>query len=268
MDVAHDFGHGESVVVKTSAAADAVLAIIEPELKQLAFDRDRYKAAHESTQRGLVRMEVQRDEARTEAEAIRVALREVGEDAVPPNITTLAAVQWLIGEHATLASQTEELGAEASVLATERDVLAWLHAEAMWHATHHRAQAETQGLSHALLLRGYRGFANQVDAMARKIRELDAELAEFRAETDARAEAFDDVPHGACTDPPALCCADAGCPEHGQDGVYYEDDEELPAEFHALVRESDEELRVRMANDPQLNELRAILRGDDQEGGK
>jgi hypothetical protein len=39
------------------------------------------------------------------------------------------------------------------------------------------AKAETQGLSHALLLRGYRGFADQVDAMARKIREQDEQLA-------------------------------------------------------------------------------------------
>jgi hypothetical protein len=117
---------------------------------ELRAELDRYKAAHESTQRGLIRMEVQRDEARTEAEAIRGALREVGEDTVPPNVTTLAAVQWLIGEHQALAAQNEELGAEASALAnerdewkraaeaeaqgrqSERDILAWLHAEAVW----------------------------------------------------------------------------------------------------------------------------------------
>jgi hypothetical protein len=55
----------------------------------------------------------------TELEAIRLALREVGESAVPPNVTTLAAVQWLIGEHHALAAQNEELGAEVSVLADE-----------------------------------------------------------------------------------------------------------------------------------------------------
>jgi hypothetical protein len=52
--------------------------------------------------------------------------------------------------------------------------------------------------------------------------------AEAEAEAQARAEAFDDVPHGECTDPPGLCCSDAGCPEHG-DGGYdeAEDDEEV-----------------------------------------
>lgn len=42
------------------------------------------------------------------------------------------------------------------------------------------ARAETQGLSHALLLKGYRGFANQVDAMAKRIRELDFERLQQR----------------------------------------------------------------------------------------
>lgn len=39
---------------------------------------------------------------------------------------------------------------------------------------------ETQGLSHALLLKGYRGFADQVDAMGRRIREQNEELALHR----------------------------------------------------------------------------------------
>ena len=64
-----------------------------------------------------------REQPTSELEAIRVALREVGEDAVPPRMTTLAAVQWLIGEHQTLTAQNEELGAEATVLVSERDML-------------------------------------------------------------------------------------------------------------------------------------------------
>lgn len=42
------------------------------------------------------------------------------------------------------------------------------------------AEAETLGLSHALLLKGYRGFADQVDAMSCRIREQDEELALHR----------------------------------------------------------------------------------------
>lgn len=89
VDIAHDFGHGESVVVRTSAAADAVLSILGPrltrlpdELKrlraayelsvqrhteqtaQLQAEINRYCDAHRSTQRALVSMEIQRDELR------------------------------------------------------------------------------------------------------------------------------------------------------------------------------------------------------------
>jgi hypothetical protein len=39
------------------------------------------------------------------------------------------------------------------------------------------ASADTSPLSHALLLKGYRGFADQVDAMARKIQEQEQQLA-------------------------------------------------------------------------------------------
>jgi hypothetical protein len=39
------------------------------------------------------------------------------------------------------------------------------------------AKTETLGLSHALLLNGYRGYADQVNAMARRIREQDEQLA-------------------------------------------------------------------------------------------
>lgn len=46
------------------------------------------------------------------------------------------------------------------------------------------AKAETLGLSHALLLNGYRGYADQVNAMARRIQELEAELAELRGRRD------------------------------------------------------------------------------------
>lgn len=42
---------------------------------------------------------------------------------------------------------------------------------------------ETRGLSHALLLKGYRGFADQVDAMAKRIRQLEAEITHLRAHT-------------------------------------------------------------------------------------
>lgn len=98
------------------------------------------------------------------------------------------------------------------------------------------ATTETRALSHALLLTAYRGYADQMRAMARRIKELEAELAEFQAEAEARAEAFDDEPHGDCTDPPALCCSDAGCPEHGDRD---EDDEDVfddePVEWPADV---------------------------------
>lgn len=78
-------------VADYSGPANAVLAVVMPEVERLTAeverlrslydlaerqyaaqngelktDRDRYKAAHESTQRALVRMEVQRDEARNE----------------------------------------------------------------------------------------------------------------------------------------------------------------------------------------------------------
>lgn len=42
------------------------------------------------------------------------------------------------------------------------------------------AEVEAQGLSHALLLKGYRGFADQVTAMGQRIREQDEELALHR----------------------------------------------------------------------------------------
>jgi hypothetical protein len=135
----------------------------------------------------------------------------------------------------------------AQTLLQERDVLTWLHAEARWHAEHHRAQVETQGLSHALLLKGVPDLLKQVDAQGQRIREQEAELAEFRAEAEARAEAFDDYPHGDCTDPPALCCSDAGCPEHGdRDDAEGEIDEEpvnLPAD---VVQEADISPRPRV----------------------
>jgi hypothetical protein len=76
-------------------------------------------------------------------------------------------------------------------------------------------------------------------------------LAEAEAEARARAEAFDDVPHGDCTDPPGLCCSDAGCPEHGNDGYGDdEDDSELPEEFLALAREAHAEIEGHLAENP------------------
>lgn len=42
--------------------------------------------------------------------------------------------------------------------------------------TRDTSEHETQGLSHALLLKGYRGFADQVDAMARQIKKLTPEV--------------------------------------------------------------------------------------------
>lgn len=85
--------------------------------------------------------------------------------------------------------------------------------------------------------------------------------AEAALEDQVRAEAFDDVPHGECTDPPALSCSDAGCPEHGHDHDT-DDEDELPEAFHDLVRASDAELDARIAVDPELERLRAILRDD------
>lgn len=88
---------------------------------------------------------------------------------------------------------------------------------------------EAEALPQALLRKGVRGLLDQVDAMARKIREQQAELAELRAEADYRAESFDDGPHGDCTDPPGLQCSDAGCPEHGdRDGVVDHDEDGEP----------------------------------------
>lgn len=46
------------------------------------------------------------------------------------------------------------------------------------------SKAETQGLSHALLLNAYRGYADQMQAMAERIRELDAEVAELRGQRE------------------------------------------------------------------------------------
>jgi hypothetical protein len=58
---------------------------------------------------------------------------------------------------------------------------------AQWRQQPAAASADTSPLSHALLLKGYRGFADQVDAMARKIRDLQqsyqAKLDDFAQET-------------------------------------------------------------------------------------
>lgn len=83
-----------------------------------------------------------------------------------------------------LWNEREEWAQAAKDAWQRENVLSWLHAEAIWHATHHRAQVETQGLSHALLLNGFRGYTDQVEAMARKIREQDAELAALRGQQE------------------------------------------------------------------------------------
>lgn len=57
------------------------------------------------------------------------------------------------------------------------NTLRWLHAEAMWHAERHRADVDTRDLALALQRAGFRSMKNQVDAMARKIREQDQQLA-------------------------------------------------------------------------------------------
>lgn len=75
--------------------------------------------------------------------------------------------------------QLAEMAAEELMqLRVDRIKLSWLHAE----ANHHRAQVETQGLSHALLLKGVPDLLKQIDAQAQRIREQDAELAELRGQ--------------------------------------------------------------------------------------
>lgn len=61
--------------------------------------------------------------------------------------------------------------------------------------------AEMQGLSHALLLRGFRGYADQVDAMARKIREQEAELASRQAPLREAREEVRGINHPGWPDP-------------------------------------------------------------------
>jgi hypothetical protein len=112
--------------------ADVVMAVVTPELERRDAEASRYKAAHESTQRGLVRMEVQRDEARTELETIRGELADFAQESVPSHVSTLQAVQWLIGEHREQLEHNEELCDDSRALADERDTLSWLHAEAVW----------------------------------------------------------------------------------------------------------------------------------------
>lgn len=71
IDVAHDFGHGEAVVVATSKATDAVLAHLEAELERrdalhaeaigaLRAEHDRHKVGHEFANRVVARMERER----------------------------------------------------------------------------------------------------------------------------------------------------------------------------------------------------------------
>lgn len=108
-------------------------------------------------------------------------------DELTEHITAMLfpGLDWLfkaVADWQSLWDEKEEWEQAAKDAWKRETALAWLHAEAMWHAEHHRAQVEQQGLSHALLLRGFRGYADQVDAMARTIREQDAELAALRAE--------------------------------------------------------------------------------------
>lgn len=94
---------------------------------ELKTDRDRYKAAHESTQQGLIRMEVQRDEAHTELGTIRGELADFAQESVPSHVSTLQAVRWLIAEHDEQVKHneevSEEVGEENRALCDERDRL-------------------------------------------------------------------------------------------------------------------------------------------------
>lgn len=124
----------------------------------------------------------------------------------------LPGLDWLfkaVADWQSLWNDKQEWEQAAKDAWRRETVLSWLHAEAVWHAEHHRTQVETQGLSHALLLRGFRGFADQVDAMAKRIREQDAELAALRAREATAAGLCSCQPATVVVHQPGSYCGDA-----------------------------------------------------------
>lgn len=148
------FSRIEDEECRTEAAGsflDAVMAVVTPELERrdamyeaaerqyaevtggLRADLDRYKAAHESTQRGLIRMEQQRDANGVRATEEFAARQEALADlAAAENASDYT--------FSALADRLEDLGLarpEGLAHALDQtkwamDVLAWLHAEAVW----------------------------------------------------------------------------------------------------------------------------------------
>lgn len=118
----------------------------------------------------------------------------------PNDLTAhLAAVlfpglDWLfraVADWQSLWDEKEEWEKAAKEAWQRENVLSWLHAEAIWHAERHRADVDTRDLSLALQRAGFRSMKDQVDAMGRRIRELDAEVERLQASRFAWAREAD-----------------------------------------------------------------------------
>jgi hypothetical protein len=250
----HDYDHNENLVISRAAAAEAAWSEVAPELERLTAeaerlqslydlaecqyaeqtgelktDRDRYKAAHESTQRGLIRMEVQRDEACAEIKrleeneeflerAVHLALGCCDASDVPceerdaevlyghvRNGTTPITQQALSGLLRGMAWRSTELRrslrfADAHVPRWER-IIGEHQAEIERLRTEHAQAVEDWGCNDEQLLAENQRLADQLTAAA-------ALAADFRQRAEQTVATFgEEGQHDDECDSPAECHA-------------------------------------------------------------
>lgn len=108
--------------VRNGTSPQSLRAVIE-QANLLRFDLEEADRSFEFVRKQRDRFGERSVERGKELTAIRSALVDLAQESMPPHVSTLQAVRWLIAEHDEQVKHNEEVGGENGVLCDERDRL-------------------------------------------------------------------------------------------------------------------------------------------------